>query len=158
IQKPMPNFAHSRLQTYLVVLLYQFLAQAHLGEVLTEWRCIFGPAGQERVFVPDLVVVTNERLPIGDARDSPYLYTAPDLAIEILSPGQSAKRFADKVHFYLLHGVRLLWVIDPEDETVLILKPGEDSVTLTIADILDGGDLFPGFRAPVADLFARLRA
>ncbi|MGI8552340.1 MAG: Uma2 family endonuclease [Dehalococcoidia bacterium] len=155
-QKPMPTNAHATLQGYLQVVLFQFLLKTRLGRVLPEWRCIFGAVGRERALVPDLVVVRNEHLPRGDVRDTPYLRTAPDLAIEILSPHQPVRAFVDKVHFYLVHGVRLLWVVDPATETVLVLRPGEDSSTLTTADQLDGGSVLPGFSLPVRDLFAQL--
>ncbi|MGI8550549.1 MAG: Uma2 family endonuclease [Dehalococcoidia bacterium] len=156
-QKPMPTNAHAILQTYLAVLLFQFLVRTGLGGVRTEWRCIFGPAGRERAVVPDLVVVSKERLPKGDARDTPYLRAAPDLAIEILSPGQPTRPFVDKITFFLRHGVRLVWIVDPLTESVLVLSPGEDNLTLTIDDQLDGNDVLPGFSVAVRDLFAQLQ-
>jgi Uma2 family endonuclease len=157
-QKPMPTRAHARLQTYLVTVLFPFLARTRLGEVFTEWRCIFGPAGRERAYVPDLVVVSPERLPSVDDREAPYLRTAPDLAIEILSPGQRAGPFLDKILFYLLHGVRLVWVVDPAAEVVFVLRPGEEAVTLGEVDTLDGSAVLPGFSLAVRELFAQLHA
>ena len=156
-QKPMPTRAHARLQTYLVTVLFPFLVRTRLGQVFTEWRCIFGPAGEERAFVPDLVFVSPARLPAGDDREAPFLRTAPDLAIEILSPQQPVRPFLDKILFYLLHGVRLVWVVDPEAEVVLVLRPGEDAVTLSADDQLNGDDLLPGFSLALRDLFAQLR-
>ncbi|MGI8550903.1 MAG: Uma2 family endonuclease [Dehalococcoidia bacterium] len=158
IQKPMPTKAHAILQLYLAMLLHQFLAQTGLGEVFPEWRCIFGPAGQERPYVPDLVVVSPERLSKGDALDHPYLWNAPDLAIEILSPGQAVSPFLDKILFYLQHGVRAVWVIDPAAKVVLVLRPGFDTITLTLDDQLEGGDVLPGFGIALRDLFTRLQS
>lgn len=155
LQKPMPTRTHSFLQTYLAAMLFQFLARTSFGRVATEWRCIFGPARRERAYVPDLLVVSTERLPGGD---EPYLRTAPDLAVEILSPGQPVRAFVAKIQFYLLHGVRLIWVIDPASEVVLVLRPGEDDLTLTIGDRLEGGDVLPGFSVAVRDLFAQLQS
>jgi Uma2 family endonuclease len=151
-QKPMPTRFHSIFQRYFIVLLDGFLQRTKLGEVLPEFRIIFGPPGRQRAYVPDLSYVSNERI-TGEA----YLYTAPDLAIEILSPGQNIARLLDKAHFYLLNGARLVWVIDPEAETIAVLAPGEESQTLTPGDTLDGGDLLPGFSVPVDDIFAQIR-
>jgi Uma2 family endonuclease len=157
-EKPMPDGAHARIQLLLGMLLLTYLQRSHGGDVFPELRCIFGPAGDERTFVPDLTVVTRERLPSGDARTWRFLRTAPDLAIEILSPEQSAGRFADKLQFYLGNGVRLVWVVDPASETVTVYALGARSRLLRAGDTLDGGDVLPGFAADVAGIFARLRA
>lgn len=151
IQKPMPNRPHSRLQIYLGMLLLQVAMRAKLGEVVTECRCIFGPPGRERAFVPDIVFVAQERI----GTDQFYL-VAPDLAVEILSPGQSAVRFARKLLFYLTHGVKLVWVIDPEEQTVSVLEPGQDERVLRTGDTLDGGAVLPGFAVAVDDLITQM--
>jgi Uma2 family endonuclease len=155
-RKPMPNAAHMKLQGYLTLLLLQFLAHTSLGVAGPEWRCIFGPRGKERSYVPDLAYASFDRYPRGDLRDEPYLRAAPDLAVEILSPGQNARRFASKLRFYLRHGVRMVWVIDARDESITVYAPDEDELLLHPGDTLDGGDVLPGFTVPVADIFAQL--
>ena len=157
IQKPMPDQAHSAIQLYLGMLLYQFLAQTKLGRAGPEWRCIFGPPGRERAFVPDLMYASFARLPHGDARTHRFLRTAPDLAVEVLSPDQPVGPFVDKILFYLRHGVRLVWVVDPATETVLVFAPDEETHLLRVGDVLDGGDVLPGFRVALADIFAQLQ-
>jgi len=151
-QKPMPTRHHSKIQMFLAAMLYQFLGGTGLGEVLPEFRVIFGPPGRQRAYVPDLAYVSNERI-----TGEPYLYTAPDLAIEILSPGQNIARLLDKAQFYLLNGARLVWVIDPEAATIAVLVPGAESRTLAAGDTLDGGELLPGFSVAVDDIFAQIR-
>jgi Uma2 family endonuclease len=150
-QKPMPTRKHSVMQTFLVVLLTQFLMRTQLGQALTEWRCIFGPLGEERTFVPDITYVARERLTEDD-----YLLGPPDIAIEILSPGQHAGRFADKILFYIAHGVKLVWVIDPIERTVRVHAPGENTRLLTVDDTLDGGTVLPDFHVELSHLFAQL--
>ncbi len=150
VQKPMPNRFHAAIQFYLAAILFQFLAQARIGRAYTELRCIFGPSGQERIYVPDLCFVVNGRVPT-----ELFLHTAPDLAVEILSPDQDAGRFLAKVQFFLQHGVRLMWVIDPDRKTVTALVPGADASVLTPTDTLDGGDVLPGFSVSVQEIFAQ---
>jgi len=152
IQKPMPDRPHSRIQFFFAAVLFQFLARTPIGQGFTEFRCIFGPAGRERAFVPDLVYVANERL--GPDR---YLREAPDLAIEILSPDQNMARFLDKIQFYLMNGVRLVWVIDPAAATIAVLAPDQEGRTLTAGDTLDGSDVLPGFSVAVDDIFAQVK-
>jgi Uma2 family endonuclease len=156
LRKPMPTYAHSLIQGFLVEILRQFLRRTGLGVAGPELRCTFGPPGEERSYVPDIAVIGRGRMPQGDARAVEQFRTPPDLAIEILSPRQAMGRFTDKVQFYLRHGVRLAWVIDPRAETVTVLAPGEDPRTLSGGDILDGGEVLPGFTVPVADIFAVL--
>jgi len=156
-QKPMPTNAHAILQPYIWMLIFQFLAHTRLGRVRTEWRCIFGPAGRARPYIPDVVYVSFERMPPVDATEQEYLETAPDLAVEIVSPGESPVRFARKLRFYLLHGVRLVWVVDPIARTITVLTPGPaDELVLGEGDTLDGGDVLPGFSVPVAEIMAQL--
>ena len=96
-------------------------------------------------------------MPPGDARLNRFLRTAPDLAVEILSPDHRPGRFADKLKFYLRHGVRLVWVVDPDDELIYVYAPGRDSEILRPGDTLTGGEVLPGFTAAVADIFAQLQ-
>ena len=157
-QKPMPTNAHGILQLYIGMLLFQFLATTRLGRVRTEWRCIFGPPGRERPYIPDVVYVSFERLPPVNATEQDYLLTAPDLAVEILSPSESAERFAAKLRFCLLHGVRLVWVVDPLRETITVYTPDDaDERVLRAGDALDGGEVLPGFSASVTEIMAQLR-
>ena len=74
-----------------------------------------------------------------------------------MSPGQSATRFADKIVFYLLYGVRLVWAIDPESRSITVFAPGREARTLSTGDTLDGEDVLPGFTVPVDDIFAQLQ-
>jgi Uma2 family endonuclease len=76
----------------------------------------------------------------------------PRVAVEVLSPNDTASYITDKINDYLENGVELVWVIDPESRTVTIYsKTGVKK--LTEKDTLTGGDVLPGFRCKVADLF-----
>jgi Uma2 family endonuclease len=76
----------------------------------------------------------------------------PRVAAEVLSPNDTARYINDKVTDYLENGVEVVWVIDPESKTVVIYS--KTGVTrLTEKQTLTGGDVLPGFRCKVADLF-----
>jgi Uma2 family endonuclease len=76
----------------------------------------------------------------------------PRVAVEVLSPNDTARYITEKIHDYLDNGVELVWVIDPESRAVTIYcKTGIKK--LTEKDMLTGGDVLPGFRCKVADLF-----
>ncbi len=78
-----------------------------------------------------------------------------DLAAEVVSPGNTRREVAGKVSAWLGAGTRLVWVVNPRDETVTIHEAGRAPRRLGASDTLDGAPLLPGFRLPVADLFAR---
>jgi Uma2 family endonuclease len=157
VRKPLPTGIHALLQVYLGAVLTQFLAATRLGRVGTEWRCIFGPAGRRRAYVPDVPYIARERLTDGIAQLERAFDGPPDLAIEVLSRGQSMPRFRRKVRFYPAPGVRLVWVIGPEAGTVTVHSPGQDPRLLSGGDTLDGGAVLPGFRIAVDDIFAQLQ-
>ena len=79
---------------------------------------------------------------------------APDLAVEVLSPSNTRREIALKVEIYLRAGVRLVWVVDAEARTVVVHAPGRPPCRLGMDDALDGEDVLPGYRLPLADLFA----
>jgi Uma2 family endonuclease len=151
IQKPMPDRSHAAIQLYLGAVLFQFLTRTGLGRAFTELRCIFGPPGGERAWVPDLVVILKEHLTAGR-----YHHAPPDIAVEIVSPDQSMALFVEKIAFYIQYGVRLVWVIDPRTYSIVVLAPGKESRLLSSGDVLDGGDVLPGFSVAVDDIFAQV--
>lgn len=156
IQKAMPTGVHAIIQLFLGHLFIVYLERHPRGEVGSEWRCVFGPPGAERAFVPDVAFVSNERLPTDRTALYQIFHGVPDLIIEVLSPGQHAGDFAAKVQFYLRHGVRLVWAIDPLFRRVQVFAPGEDTHSLLPDDVLDAGDVLPGFAVSLAQLFARI--
>ncbi len=83
--------------------------------------------------------------------------TAPDLAVEVLSPSNSASEISYKVNTCLGYGSRLVWIIDPQQKIVTVYQPGpQDSIivrVLKIDDTLTGGDVLPNFRLSVRELF-----
>ena len=86
-----------------------------------------------------------------------YPELAPDLAIEVKSPSNSVPEMAAKAMMWLSYGSQQVWVEDPERVTITIFRPNMPPVTLGEDDVLDGGELLPGFSAPVWSLFRRRR-
>lgn len=121
IQKPMPKARHSQLQRRLIVALD---AYSDRYMAFPELRCTFGG----RSVVPDLAVFSLERIPVtktGKLKDN--ITEAPDWSIEILSPQQTATRVIDNPLYCLRHESQLGWLIDPEDNSVLVLMPQQQS-------------------------------
>ena len=108
----------------------------------------------DTVRAPDVVWIAPGRIPAG-TRGYPEL--APDLAVEVKSPGNSYAELAAKAGMWLIYGSREVWVTDPERVTITVYRPYQEPVTLGEDDTLEGGDLLPGFAVPVWKLFRRHR-
>ena len=78
---------------------------------------------------------------------------APDLALEILSPSNRSGEFHAKVADYLAAGARLVWIVDPKRRMVTIRETLLAQRRLGARDVLDGGDVLPGFAIPVEEFF-----
>ena len=79
---------------------------------------------------------------------------APDLAAEVLSPSDRMTDALSKITMYLQAGVRLVWLIDPESRTVVVFRSYAAPARRVAGDVLDGGEVLPGFSVPVAEIFA----
>jgi Uma2 family endonuclease len=78
---------------------------------------------------------------------------SPTLAVEVLSPSNTVKEMERKRKEYFLGGTRLVWIVDEETRTVEVWTSPDDCVRLTEDDTLDGGDVLPGFRLPLREIF-----
>ena len=113
-------------------------------------------APAETALIPDVAFVSAGRLaPLRSDAANAIPHLAPDLVAEVASPSQYRPEMAAKARTYLEAGVRLVWVIWPDDEQVDVWRPGSGApvATLSLNDHLDGFDVLPGFSHPVADLF-----
>ena len=95
--------------------------------------------------------VPNRRVP-----DEPIPHLAPDLAVEVLSQSNTPGEMARKRRDYFSAGVRLVWLAARGARTVDVYTSENQFTRLTVADVLDGGAVLPGFRLPLRDWFAEL--
>ena len=106
----------------------------------------------DHVRVPDVSFLRRERFEaIG--RTTRYWPEAPDLAVEVISPNDRYTEVNEKVADWLAAGTRMVIVVNPRNRTVNVHTP-DNTVTLTMGDTLDGGDVVPGWQMPVADIFS----
>jgi len=108
----------------------------------------------DTVRAPDVAWIAPGRIPPGTQG---YPELAPDLAVEVKSPGNSYAELAAKAGMWLSYGSREVWVADPERVTITVYRPYQEPLTLGEDDTLEGGDLLPGFATPVWRLFRRRR-
>ena len=84
-----------------------------------------------------------------------WLRIAPDLAVEVLSPNDLAVEVEERLDDYWKVHIPLIWVVNPETRTVTVYSRGASFVRLGEDDELTGGDVLPGFRCRVGDLFPK---
>ena len=154
LQKVSPQRTHSRLQTALAIALTNWAGER--GEVGTEWRFRVAPPGEvRRPLVPDVSYISNARLrPLTDDEiEIPPV--PPDVAVEILSPGDRRIDVDDKVAVYLRSGSSLVIVVDP-CRRIVELHDNSDSSNLNELQKIEHPTL-PAFSYSVSDLFGVLR-
>jgi Uma2 family endonuclease len=153
VQKVSPKRSHGLLQSMLSASILNHARPRRLGLPYSELRCVFGGMA----LVPDLVFIRKGRIP-KDARGKleEDLVLAPDLMIEVISPGQTVRSMLARLNRSVAAGVRLGWLIQPRRSRVFVVSPGTPTVILEPGSILDGGDVLPGFTLPLAELFGWL--
>src|SRR5262245_3614894 len=144
----------SRLAGYLLGLLNLFVIPRNLGFTTAPDGGMELLAGLVRI--PDVAFVDWSRVPGRVMPSKPIPRLAPNLAVEILSDCNTPAEMAAKRQDYFAAGVELVWEVDPDKRTVAVYVTPAGCVTLGLVDVLDGGPVLPGFRLPVADLFAEL--
>lgn len=134
-------------------MLWSFARPRRLGRVYNAEGGFVLFSDRETVLAPDVAFVRAERMPRGEARKH-FARLAPDLAVEVLSPSDRASEVLVKVQMYQESGVRLVWIVDPDLETVTVIAQGNPTIVLGSGDDLTGGDVLPGFSVSVAEIFA----
>ncbi len=120
IQKPMPKGRHSRLQGKLCATINQVSENTKIAYAFPELRCSFG----ERSVIPDVSIFQWEHIPFTSDGDVPDNFNLPpDWTIEILSPEQRPNQVLDNILYCLENGSRMGWFIDPDDLSILFLRP-----------------------------------
>ena len=142
-----------RYAALIAAALVDFVDDRDLGEVyVTEPGFALEPDPKGTVRAPNVAFVAKERIPPPDLARG-FWALAPDLAVEIISPSETAYSVETKVAEYLRAGVRLVWLVYPETQVVVEYAASWQVRRLTEGDALDGGAVIPGFTMPLARLF-----
>jgi Uma2 family endonuclease len=154
VEKTM-GFTESRIAILLASALQQFIEVDDLG-------VITGPDGMIRlpenlVRMPDVAFVSWSRFPDGQMPREPVPQIVPDLAIEVLSVGNTEGEMSRKLREYFRAGVPLVWIIDPKTESATVYSSLTRAKQVSPDGTLDGGKVLPGFQVSLKDLFAKLR-
>ena len=152
VERKMGNKA-SWVAFELAIILRDFARTHKLGWVFcadTGYR--LDPKRPNHLRKPDVSFVRFGRLPDEQPAET-YDNLAPDLAVEVVSPNDTVLELEDKIEEYLQAGVRVIWVINPDLRTLTVHRLARPPMVVRMGDEIDGEDVVPGFRVPLADLF-----
>ncbi len=143
---------HGEIVVGLSAALWNFVNPRGLGRLTASDSGVWLERNPDTVREPDVAFFSAAKAPPG-MRVTGYSETVPDLVAEIASPSDSRREVYDKAHMWLSHGVRLVWVVQPETRSIDVYRPGEAVSTLGDEDSLDGLDVLPGFTCEVSAVF-----
>ena len=146
---PPPKRPHGRICANLIMILGRYAKPNHLGEVYAETGYHI-ERDPDTVLGPDVSFIAWDRT--GEPEDS-YYPGPPDLAVEVLSPGDRRGRTERKLSLWLQTGTRSVWLVNPRKRTVEVISPtGERRLFNETDELVD--DTVPGFRVQVSEIFA----
>ena len=157
---------HGEVAQIIFLALHMFVTAKQLGYAFVEQTFVLSyvsnwVTGSRK---PDVMYYSAERIDAykqanPDWKSKPYILV-PDLVIEVVSPNDNLSELDEKVDQYLVDGVQIVWVLDPQKQrvsinTLVARQPFTKQQThLTPTDTLTGSDLIPGFEIQVATIFA----
>jgi Uma2 family endonuclease len=147
----MMGFYESCLAIRLATLLSNFVNDHDLGVVAGADGAVRLTPGLVRI--PDVSFISWDRLPGRETPRDPIADLAPDLAIEVLSKGNTKQEMARKLENYFAAGVRMVWHLDPKTATARCFTSPDSSVLVKANESLDGGAVLPGLTLRLDQLF-----
>ena len=149
ITMPPPGMLHGATCVKTVLKIGRFIEGGPGGTLVCNDSGFITERSPDSVRGPDVSYWTKERvkeIPVG------YAKISPDMLVEVLSPSNTSKQILTKLREYFAKGVRLVWVIAPEDRTLRIYRNAEEGRLLHETATVTGEDVLPGFECRVSDL------
>ena len=143
---------HGAIVINITLLLGSYVKANRLGVCFGAETGFKIASDPDTVRAPDMAFIRRERIPEGGITKK-FWPGAPDLAVEVLSPGDTRAEVAEKVEDWLQAGALAVWVINPRRRSVSVHCSTTDVTHLSEADELDGGGVVPGFRCKVSEIF-----
>ncbi len=143
---------HGKIAVRLAATLFNHVESRRLGTLVGSDSGVWLERDPDTVREPDIAFFSAHSMPL-DADIPGYAEVIPELVVEIRSPSDSRREIHNKARMWINHGVRLVWVVHPNDRTVDVHRPGQAVATLARGDTLDGGDVLEGFACTLNAVF-----
>ncbi len=144
------SYQHNRIRGRIEQWLREYPEAQGLGEVVAEMDFRLS---SDVVRTPDVSFITNAQLQVIHPTDA-LLQGAPALAVEIISPSNTASEIVRKRNQYLAAGSQAVWVVYPEQREIEVFRAGDRPLILSEQDSLTDGQLFPGLSLSLNYIFA----
>lgn len=145
------GFEHGVIVMKIAGPLHAFVHDGHLGLITGAETGFLLAENPDTVRAPDIGFICADRVPAEPTQG--FFSGAPDLAVEVLSPNDSASQVLDKVNDWLGAGCRAVWVVDPQKRAVNAYHSDGSFAVWSDRDQLDGGEVVPGFHLAVSEIF-----
>jgi Uma2 family endonuclease len=149
---PLAGGRHGEIAMSVGSMLLTHVRSRQLGEVLAGGTGFIVARHPDTVRAPDAAFISKERVPAGGLPEG-FVPLAPDIAVEVLSPGDAQVEVDDKTEQWRKAGAAMVWVVNPRGRTVTVHRSGRDPRVLRENDVLVGEEVCPGFSVAVAELF-----
>ena len=144
---------HGRVTMRFAWRLAQYVEENHLGTVYAAETGFGLATDPDTVRAPDVAFVSRARVEtVGEVEG--FWPRAPDLAVEVISPGDGYTEVEEKIFAWLDAGTKMVVVINPRQQSVTVYRSQTDITAFTEAGVLDGVDVVPGFELAVREIFA----
>lgn len=147
------GFYHSAVGIRIAMRLARYAEEQELGVVLGADTGFIVQRDPDSVLAPQVSFVGTPRVPDDETMRRQFFEGAPDLAVEIVSADDRRVDVDRKARRWLGAGAYLVWILDARTRSVTVYRPDVVPYTLDVTETLHGGEVVPGFRVPVAELF-----
>lgn len=152
IETPPPGIEHGGIAVNISSALHIFVRQHDLGRVVVEGGfCL--ECRPDTVRGPDVAFIRKERIP-AEGLPRAFFQGAPDLAIEVVSPSDTAAELEEKVHHYLRNGTQRVWVVYPGSRRMAVYRPDGIARWYSEDETVTDEEFLPGFSLPLRDVFS----
>ena len=146
------GFEHGKITMNISIPLGHYVQSNSLGVLCAAETGFKISSDPDTVRAPDVAFVSNEQIHrIGSPKG--FWPGAPDLAVEVISPGDNYTEVEEKVFDWLEAGTRMIVVVHPRRHAVTVYRSFQDITMLTESDTLNGGDVIPGWSMAVREIF-----
>jgi Uma2 family endonuclease len=153
VELPSMGAYQNSIASELVYFLLAFIKPKKLGRAVGETLFVLDRAADLKRR-PDVAYVSYERWPrTSKVPQTEAWDVVPEVAIEVVSPSNSAEEILEKIREYFQAGCQRVWVVYPKEKQVYVYRSATQNIILSLKDELEGEAVIPGFRLPLADLF-----
>lgn len=152
IRMSLAGAEHGRVTVHISAPLHMHVQAHELGEVYAAGTGFQLQSGPDTVRAPDVAFVVKPRVELAGDPEG-YWVGAPDFAVEVMGPNDSRNESDAKARYWISAGAKLVWVVNPKKRTVTVYQSLANIFEVGENDVLDGGEVVPGFQLSVSEIF-----